>query len=452
MKKIFLLSLSAALLFVLSGCFGNGNEDNSGSLNFEYEVIDFVRLKDFSPNADSNVAVTTSVLEYENFLDYIKFYMSSESNTSSAVSNIIDPENNKYKSDFFSEHDLVFIYTEDERPSLNTVTDVKYLSESGELSIEIAKTVSQKPSDGTKYSLILVSVPKTGCSSSSFNVTKFVQTSAASKKEIYTNISVVTKLTDGAVYTASHLADGSSENFIFSARPEEDLKVGDRIISVSNAVYSDGKNQFFIDPLYFEKYTEDIDDLRFSSFLYFYPEEEKTSLKISVSMDGMMSKAFPSYENGWILSASSDGTFTDRSGETFDYLSWTGFLDKAYDLSCGYCIKGDEIQTFFTEKAKEFGLSEKESKDFVSYWTEKLKDNKYNFIAFSINSYAQTIKYEFSKEPDTIIRLFTVAVPLENYLEVEPQQFTLSAVQKTGFTVTEWSGVVLPHEVLSVKN
>ena len=49
MKKILLILLAAVMLFSLAGCLGI-DENDSGSIDFDYEVIDFVRLKDFSPN------------------------------------------------------------------------------------------------------------------------------------------------------------------------------------------------------------------------------------------------------------------------------------------------------------------------------------------------------------------------------------------------------------------
>lgn len=173
MKKFLLILLAGVMLFSLAGCLGI-NENDSGSIDFDYEIIDFVRLKDFSPNEESNIVITTSVLEYENFLDYMKFYMLSENGNTSDPGQIIDPESKKYTADFFSSHDLVFIYTEDERNTINTVTDVKYSSGKGELSVELSKAVSQTSDNGPKYRLILVSVPKTGFTSSGFNVTKFV--------------------------------------------------------------------------------------------------------------------------------------------------------------------------------------------------------------------------------------------------------------------------------------
>ena len=92
MKKFLLILIACVMmLFSLAGCLGI-DENDSGSIDFDYEIIDFVRLKDFSPNEESNIVITTTVLEYENFLDYMKFYMLSENGNTSTPGQIIDPE------------------------------------------------------------------------------------------------------------------------------------------------------------------------------------------------------------------------------------------------------------------------------------------------------------------------------------------------------------------------
>ena len=449
MKKIFLLVLSFFLLSSFSGCFGGDDGENTGGISFDYEIIDFVRLKDFSPNEASNILITTSVVEYKNFLEYMEFYVADDGSSEPvSLESLIDQGNSKYTSEFFSQHDLIFIYTEDDRPVINTVTNVKYLSEKGELSVELAKTVPQSNSGGMKYSLILVSVPKTGYTSSSFTVTRFVQTSPDNEQNLYTNISVVTRMTDGAIYTTSQLPDGTTENFIFSNCYEDEINVGDRIVSVYDTVYSDGKSYFFCDPLYFSKYQDGFDEILFESFLYLYPEEKNTVLKITSSINGIMSSSLPVYDNRWIVSASPDGSFTDSAGTEFSNLNWRGFLNKEFDFSSGYCVSGDDVSDFFYKKAEEFGLSENEKNDFVSYWTEKLEDNEYNLISFITDPFSSEVEYEFSPEPDTRIRIYTVALPLENPVEISAQQISSPTI-RSGFVAVELGGIVFPDDLLS---
>ena len=451
MKKFLLILLACVMLFSLAGCLGI-DENDSGSIDFDYEIIDFVRLKDFSPNEESNIVITTTVLEYENFLDYMKFYMLSENGNTSTPGQIIDTESKKYTADFFSTHDLVFIYTEDERNTINTVTDVKYSSGKGELSVELSKAISQTSDNGPKYRLILVSVPKTGFTSSGFSVTKFVQTSSVAKNEVYTNISIVTGKTDGAIYSTVQLSDGSTERLIFDISYDDDLKVGDRIVTVCNTMYSDGKNNFYCDPVYFRKFSDKAENrLSFESYLYLYPAEDSSKVKISLKLDGMLFDSFPKMSSdSWEMTASDDGLLKDASGAEYGNLSWTGFLNAKYDLSTGYCISVGEVQSFFTEKAAEFGLSEAESKDFVSYWSKKLQTGPYYYISLASDPNSPEVTYEISEKSESASRLYVIAIPVEEPIELAVQKTVpLPLRAGTGLKISEWGGIVLPSDVFS---
>lgn len=452
MKKFCFIFLSLVSIFLLTGCFGSNGSDGSGGLRFDYEVIDFVRLKNFSANEEGNICVATSSLEYGKFIEYMKFHMTSEANSDIPdARTVIDPDGKKYDAEFFLDNDLVFIYAEDGRSARNIVTDVRYMSSSGELEIDIAKTVRREAEDGISCKLILVTVPKTGCSSVGFNVTNFVQTGLASRKEVHTNVSVVTGITDRAIFSSYTMNDGSTENFICEDINGLDLKVGDRIVTVSSAVYSDGKNRTFSEPVYLAKYSEENSFAAVESFLYFYcGEAENSSVKTSLNADGIVFDSFPKYDNGWSVSVSSDGSLVGSSGERCDYLFWKGFLNEKYDLTYGYCVSGGETEAFFTKKAEEVGFSEKEAKKFVSYWTEKLKSNKYNFISFSSYPYSGRVSYEFSKPVEITASLFVTAVPLESRIDVpQPQQPTANLVSSGNLSSVQWGGVVLPSEVFA---
>lgn len=332
------------------------------------------------------------------------------------------------------------------------VTDVKYSSAKSEISVELSKAVSQSASEGPKFRLVLVSVPKTGFSASSFNVTKFVQTSSSSKNEAYTNISVVTGKTDGVIYATASLADGSSEQYLFDISFDDDLQVGDRILTVCNTRYSDGKNNYYCDPVYFRKYSEKTENnLSFESFLYFYPTEELQKLKITASVDGTVFRSFPDAVSGsWNVTASPDGFFTDDSGSEYGSLSWSGFLNMKYDLSSGYCIEEKDVSRFMSEKATEFGLSDSETKDFVSYWSKKLQGSPYYCISFTSDPNSSEVTYDFSVKPESAVRLYVVAVPLSEPIDFSLQKASQrSAVASDGFAITEWGGIVLPADVIS---
>ena len=92
---------------------------------------------------------------------------------------------------------------------------------------------------------------------------------------------------------------------------------------------------------------------------------------------------------------------------------------------------------FLEEKLELLGLNEREINEFIVYWINKIEDNNYNYIYFKttdeINNY---MPLEFSKDPDTLIRVVVDIKPLKKEIKVKPQE--LKSVKRSGFTIVEW--------------
>ena len=54
----------------------------------------------------------------------------------------------------------------------------------------------------------------------------------------------------------------------------------------------------------------------------------------------------------------------------------------------------------------------------------------------------------FLPEPDTRIRIYTVALPLENPVEISAQQISSPTI-RSGFVAVELGGIVFPDDLLS---
>ncbi|MBQ7875120.1 MAG: hypothetical protein IJ306_08215 [Oscillospiraceae bacterium] len=67
-----------------------------------------------------------------------------------------------------------------------------------------------------------------------------------------------------------------------------------------------------------------------------------------------------------------------------------------------------------------------------------MEQNEYNLIAFQSETYTDSARLEIDPKPDTLIRVFMAWKGLDEYIEVEPQEF--SAPERTGFVAVEWGG------------
>lgn len=175
--------------------------------------------------------------------------------------------------------------------------------------------------------------------------------------------------------------------------------------------------------------------------IYIYPTET-SKVDVSLDLEGELTYSYPSYNNGWSVIASPDGTLTDPSkGTQYSYLFWEGITEASYDMSQGFVVKGEEVTTFLEDKLTFLGLNEKERNDFIVYWAPQLAQNSYNLITFQDTDYTEKAKLSISPEPDTLIRIFMVYQPLSTFKEIPKQK--LSTRSRTGFTVVEWGGAEL---------
>lgn len=172
--------------------------------------------------------------------------------------------------------------------------------------------------------------------------------------------------------------------------------------------------------------------------IYLYPERE---MEVSVKLDykGALTCTYPAYREGWCVLASPDGTLTDLSdGREYSYLFWEGIDGTEYDLSRGYCVKGEDTAAFLQEVLAKMGLTAREYNEFIVYWLPKMQDNPYNLITFQGEPYTAIAPLEITPAPDSMLRVFMVYKPLEAPVDVEEPEIT--PFERTGFTVIEWGG------------
>ena len=104
----------------------------------------------------------------------------------------------------------------------------------------------------------------------------------------------------------------------------------------------------------------------------------------------------------------------------------------------GFCVSGSDTAAFLEDALAKLGLSRREANEFIIYWLPRMEANPYNLISFQFERYTDAAKLEVSPAPDTLIRVFMIYKPLDQPVDIEHQ--TLTAPERTGFTVVEWGG------------
>ena len=171
--------------------------------------------------------------------------------------------------------------------------------------------------------------------------------------------------------------------------------------------------------------------------VYLYPEEE-TQVTVQLDYAGELTCTYPAYNGGWTVTASPDGTLTDGEGQTYSYLYWEGKDNVEYDFSQGACVAGEDTAAFLEDALSQLGLTRREANEFIVYWLPQMEENPYNLIAFQSDAYTEAARLTITPTPDTVLRVFMAWKPLEEPVEVPPQE--LAGPERSGFTVVEWGG------------
>lgn len=171
--------------------------------------------------------------------------------------------------------------------------------------------------------------------------------------------------------------------------------------------------------------------------IYLYPET-MTDVSIELLYDGKLTCTYPEYNNGWLVTASPDGTLTNAQGQIYNYLYWEGITSAEYDFSQGFCVSGDKTAEFLEEALAKLGLTRKEANEFIVYWLPLMQDNPYNMVSFQSDVYTEHAQLSIEPRPDTLLRIFMAWQSCDELIEIQPQPLT--APERTGFTVVEWGG------------
>lgn len=217
--------------------------------------------------------------------------------------------------------------------------------------------------------------------------------------------------------------------------------VGDTVtVTYENTYYDKDLQRAEVDLLTIEAYVPEFDPEQHTSakpVIYLYPEEE-TAVSVFLDLDGQLTCAYPAYNGGWQVTAAPDGTLTDATGQTYNYLYWEGVANAEYDLTQGFCVKGEDTAAFLETALAQLGLNRREANEFIVYWLPLMEGNPYNIISFQTDTYTESARLQITPTPDTLIRIFMTWQPSEEYRELPPQELT--APPRTGFTAIEWGG------------
>lgn len=172
--------------------------------------------------------------------------------------------------------------------------------------------------------------------------------------------------------------------------------------------------------------------------IYLYPEAE-TQVSVRVELaQGRFIASRPAIGSGWQVTARPDGTLTDSQGQSWPYLFWEADCPARFDFSRGFVVPSGQTEEFLRDSLARLGLNQAETAEFLEFWLPRMEENPYNLVSFQQQAYTDLARLEIDPAPDTLIRVFMAWKPLDESIEIPPQD--LQAPARQGFVAVEWGG------------
>ena len=183
-----------------------------------------------------------------------------------------------------------------------------------------------------------------------------------------------------------------------------------------------------------EKYQVDTTAELCKPLVYYYSKNpEKNSLTLNLKQKDFFTKIIPEFSsnNSWDFLA--DNGKIQVKDKKFDYLYYS-LVNFWYEHNANWWIvKGEDIIDFFEDKLTKINFLDSEKRDFIEFWKELYKAEKYYFVSFKYTEELdKIIKLDFSKKPDKVFRVLLDSYEL-SWLPKGKEYFLYDKKNKTKF-------------------
>jgi hypothetical protein len=173
------------------------------------------------------------------------------------------------------------------------------------------------------------------------------------------------------------------------------------------------------------------------SILYLYPTRT-TDVMVGFDTDVIVVKDYldSDIEKKTLgLVAYANGELVDRYGKRRFGLIWEAKVVSKSETLNGYVIAGDQTELFLRDTLRHLGLTERETDEFVSYWSPVLSGNRYNLIHFDVQN---ETKVKVEPSPDSEVKIVMSYESMDSWRAVDPQK--IDKFNRRGFSVVELGG------------
>ena len=175
--------------------------------------------------------------------------------------------------------------------------------------------------------------------------------------------------------------------------------------------------------------------------IYLYPTEE-ADVEVRFKNPELLTTVIPEYTDFWQATAQPDGSLT-VDGEKYGFLFYESDTSSQYmQRNEGWIIEPETKEQQLSEIAAQYAFNKQETEDFVTFWCARLESGtSYIMYPQLTETIDALMPVEITPAPDSIFRVWFLFEPVTGDI-VSPPEPKPNPIERAGFTVTEWGGIV----------
>ena len=175
--------------------------------------------------------------------------------------------------------------------------------------------------------------------------------------------------------------------------------------------------------------------------IYLYPTEE-ADVEVRFKNPELLTTVIPEYTDFWQATAQPDGSLT-VDGEEYGFLFYESDTSVQYmQRNEGWIIKPETRERQLSEIAAQYAFNAQETEDFVTFWCARLESGtSYIMYPQLTETIDALMPVEITPAPDSVFRVWFLFEPVTGDIVSLPKPET-EPIVRSGFTVTEWGGIV----------
>lgn len=175
--------------------------------------------------------------------------------------------------------------------------------------------------------------------------------------------------------------------------------------------------------------------------IYFY-NALGFDIEVLMLQPELITKSIPEYGSGWNVEVvDNESLIRTKDGEEYGYLFYESVTNRSlFQEKEGFFITRENREELFKELLTSYGFNEKETKDFIEFWDNKLEKDK-DYIMYP--QYTETVNkampIRINPVPKNLVRLWFAFEENngQSYEEAKVLPFT-----HDDYTMIEWGGMI----------